>query len=237
MHCKETAIGKVRIPDMTGDRLPPVTVVIADRSPSVSTSDGITIVGSVSTGPQALSAVLQHRPDVLVLDPHDAGMNTIRDVVRAAPDTAVLVVSTLDDDTSIRTAVQAGARGYLVKGTEKASIAPAIRGMAAGEVIFGAGIASRIGSLLSGTNELTIRENQIMSLLRAGLSTGAIARELHVAPKTVRNNLSSLYAKLRVSGRAEATAASADGLPEAASDGFPTSAPQPPRRPPAQPGR
>ncbi|MFC0110566.1 response regulator [Kibdelosporangium aridum] len=81
--------------------------------------DGITVVGSAQTGPQALSAVLRHRPDVLVLDPHDAGMNTIRDVVRAAPDTAVLVVSTLDDDTSIRTAVQAGARGYLVKGTEK----------------------------------------------------------------------------------------------------------------------
>ncbi len=223
---------------MTGDRLPPVTVVVADRSPIVSTMDGITVVGNAVTGPQALSAVLQHRPDVLVLDPHDAGMNTIRDVVRAAPDTAVLVVSTLDDDTSIRTAVQAGARGYLVKGTEKASIVPAIRGMAAGEVIFGAGIAARIGALLTGTDELTAREHQIMRMLRAGLSTGAIARELHVAPKTVRNNLSCIYAKLRVSGRAEAIATMTEPAQPVAraavSGGSPAIAPPLLRRPPGR---
>ncbi|ALG08884.1 hypothetical protein AOZ06_19955 [Kibdelosporangium phytohabitans] len=184
-----------------------MTVVLPDRDTIVSTVDGIVVVGSARTGPQAVRAVLDHRPDVLVLDPHDAGMNTIRDVVRAAPDTAVLVLSALDDDTSIRAAVKAGARGYLVKGTEKACIVPAIRGMADGEVIFGAGIASRIGDLLTRTDELTTRESRILELLRDGLSTTAIARDLRLAPKTVRNNLSSVYTKLGVSGRTEAIAA------------------------------
>ncbi|ONI84182.1 hypothetical protein ALI144C_16025 [Actinosynnema sp. ALI-1.44] len=220
-----------------------MTVVLASQDATLSTMDGILIVGSARTGPQAVRAVLDHRPDVLVLDPDHAGMKTIRDVVRAAPGTAVLVVSTLDDDTSIRTAVQAGARGYLVKGTEKASIAPAIRGMAAGEVIFGAGIASRIGDLLTGTDDLTAREHQVLELLRSGLSTAAIARELRLAPKTVRNNLSSIYAKLRVSGRAEAIAATTgDGAaqaprPPAASGGSPATARQPRPRPPARPER
>nr|WP_198151846.1 response regulator transcription factor [Kibdelosporangium sp. MJ126-NF4]CEL20319.1 regulatory protein, LuxR:Response regulator receiver [Kibdelosporangium sp. MJ126-NF4]CTQ97545.1 regulatory protein, LuxR:Response regulator receiver [Kibdelosporangium sp. MJ126-NF4] len=211
-RCKETAIAEARIPAMRGDRLPnpSVTVVLADREANLSTMDGIVVVDSARPGPQTIRAVLRHRPDVVVLDPCDAGMDIIRDVLRAAPGTAVLVVSALDDDASIRTAVRAGARGYLVKGTDKASIVPAIRGMAAGEVIFGAEIASRIGSLLddTGTAALTTREQQILDLLLDGLSTAAIARELRLAPKTVRNNLSSIYAKLRVSGRAEAIAAS-----------------------------
>ncbi|CAM4196675.1 DNA-binding response regulator [Kibdelosporangium persicum] len=243
-HCAETATGRATIPAMRGDRLPtrPVTVVLADQEPilstlpALSTSDGIAVVGSAATGPQALDAVLRHRPDVLVLEPHDAGMNTIRDVVRAAPQTAVLVVSRLDDDASIRTAVQAGARGYLVKGAEKASIAPAIRGVAAGEVIFGAGIASRIGRLLSTDDELTAREHQILNMLRDGLSTSAIAHRLRLAPKTVRNNLSSIYAKLRVSGRAEAIGASqAAARPAPASAGSPATVRRPRPRPLVRP--
>jgi DNA-binding NarL/FixJ family response regulator len=193
-----------------------VTVVLADQQPHawapLSTVDEIEVVAAADNGSEAVRAVLRYRPDVLVLDPqvagHDNGAATIRDVVDAAPETAVLVVSAVDDDTAVRTAFRAGARGYLVKG-ERASFAPAILGIAAGEVILGRGIACRITRLLSSPVDvatLTARELEIVDLLRTGMSNAAIGRELYLAPKTVSNNLSSIYAKLQVAGRAEAIA-------------------------------
>lgn len=193
-----------------------VTVVLADRQPHawapLSTVDEIEVVAAAGSGREAVSAVFRHRPDVLVLDPQvagdDNGAATIRDVVQAAPETAVLVVTAVDDDIAVRTAFRAGARGYLVK-TERASLAPAILGVAAGEVILGRSIACRITSLLSvpvGVATLTAREHEIVDLLRTGMSNAAIGRELYLAPKTVSNNLSSIYAKLQVAGRAEAIA-------------------------------
>ncbi|MBP2329874.1 DNA-binding NarL/FixJ family response regulator [Kibdelosporangium banguiense] len=190
-----------------------VTVVLADSRPHdwapLSTVDDIEVVAAAGNGREAVRAVLRHRPDVLVLDPQLAdGATTIRTVAQTAPKTAVLVVTAVDDDTAVRTAFRAGARGYLVKG-ERASVAPAILGIAAGEVILGRGIASRITRLLSspvGVDTLTTREHEIAGLLRTGMTNAAIGRELYLAPKTVSNNLSSIYAKLRVAGRAEAIA-------------------------------
>jgi DNA-binding NarL/FixJ family response regulator len=193
-----------------------VTVVLADRQPHawapLSTVDEIEVVAAAGSGSEAVNAVLRHRPDVLVLDPqvagNDNGAATIRDVIQAAPETAVLVVTAVDDDIAVRTAFRAGARGYLVKG-ERASFAPAILGVAAGEVILGRSIACRITSLLSSPADvatLTAREHEIVGLLRTGMSNAAIGRELYLAPKTVSNNLSSIYAKLKVAGRAEAIA-------------------------------
>ncbi|MET0238082.1 MAG: response regulator transcription factor [Kibdelosporangium sp.] len=191
-----------------------VTVVLADRQPHawapLSTVDDIEVVAAAENGPEAVRAVLRHRPDVLVLDPQvaggDNGSTTIRDAIRAGA--AVLVVTTADDDISVRTAFRAGARGYLAKG-ERASFAPAILGVAAGEVILGRSIACRITALLrapAGVDDLTAREHEIVDLLRTGMSNAAIGRELYLAPKTVSNNLSSIYAKLKVTGRAEAIA-------------------------------
>jgi DNA-binding NarL/FixJ family response regulator len=201
-----------RVAPVTG-----VTVVLADRRPHawapLSTVDEIEVVAAAGSGSDAVDAVLRYRPDVLVLDPQVAGAETIREVLEAAPATAVLVVTTVDDDIAVRAAFRAGARGYLVKG-ERASFAPAILGVAAGEVILGRSIACRITSLLSspvGTAALTTREHEIVDLLRTGLSNAAIGRELYLAPKTVSNNLSSIYAKLQVAGRAEAIALLANG--------------------------
>jgi DNA-binding NarL/FixJ family response regulator len=88
-----------------------------------------------------------------------------------------------------------------------------IRSMAAGEVIFGASIAARIATLFGAppVDELTTRERQIFDLLCTEMSTVAIARRLTLAPKTIRNNLSSIFAKLRVTDRAEAIASVGEG--------------------------
>jgi DNA-binding NarL/FixJ family response regulator len=196
----------------------PVTVVLADRHPRfrgglralLSVVDDVTVAGEATSGPEAMCAVLRHRPDVLVFDPgQHAGIATIREIRAAAPGTAILILTALDDDASVRAAIRAGARGYLVKGAVHTGIVHAIRSLAAGEVIFGAGIAGRIATLL-GTpvqlDELTAREQEILDLLAAGMSTAAIARRLRLAPKTVRNHLSSIFTKLRVTGRDEAIA-------------------------------
>jgi DNA-binding NarL/FixJ family response regulator len=198
-----------------------VTVVIADHQPLIgrplSTVDGIRVVAEASTGPEAVRAVWEHRPQVLVLDlqlEQGTGIATIREVRRAGLGTAVLVVTTFDDDATVRAAFNAGARGYLVKGTERAGIVPAIRGTAAGAVIFGTGIAGRIARLIepvSAPGGLTSREREILDLLGAGMSNKAIARQLDLAPKTVSNRLTSIFDKLRVTNRTAAIAMARDG--------------------------
>jgi DNA-binding NarL/FixJ family response regulator len=195
-----------------------VSVVFADRArpaERLSTVDDIAVLGQAATGAEAVRAVLRHRPDVLVFDPELArelaqrnGIGVIREVLCAAPATAVLVVTARDDDDAVRAAIQAGARGYLIKGAEEAGLPHAIRSVAAGEVIFGATIACRIATLLAGSalGKLTAREREIYDLLCSGLSNSGIAQRLHLAPKTIRNNLSAIFAKLGVADRAEAIA-------------------------------
>lgn len=198
----------------------PVTVMLADEQPLVraglhrllSTVDGITVVGEAETVEDAVAAVQRHRPDVVVLDPYvrrGSGIVAIGEITRSAPDTAILVVSDRDDNSSVRAAMHAGARGYLTTGVEKAGIVHAIRATAAGEMIFGASIASRIPTLLTGSwpaDELTPREREILDLLRTGMSNAAIARQLDLAPKTIGNRLTVIFGKLGVANRAEAIA-------------------------------
>jgi DNA-binding NarL/FixJ family response regulator len=108
--------------------------------------------------------------------------------------------------------MRAGARGYLVKGVEQDDIARAIRSVAAGEAIFGPGVAKRVLTFLHSPPhghdvafpELTPREHEILDLLAAGLNNAAIGRRIGVAPKTVANNVSAIFAKLQVADRSEA---------------------------------
>jgi DNA-binding NarL/FixJ family response regulator len=107
--------------------------------------------------------------------------------------------------------MRAGARGYLVKGAEQEEIARAIRAVAAGEAIFGPGVARRVLSFFSAPPpaadpfpELTTRERQILDLLAAGLSNTAIANRLDLAAKTVANNVSTIFTKLGLADRATA---------------------------------
>jgi DNA-binding NarL/FixJ family response regulator len=122
------------------------------------------------------------------------------------------VFTTCDDDESVFNAMRAGARGYLLKGAEQDDIVRAIRGVAAGEAIFGASIARRLTELMTRQvrpdrhpfPELTAREREVLELIAAGRSNAAIAQELYLAPKTVRNNISMIFAKLGVADRAQA---------------------------------
>ncbi|WP_406052993.1 response regulator [Kribbella sp. NBC_00889] len=208
------------------DRLSPgdetIRVVLADDHPVVraglaallTSLPGIEVVGVAKTGREAIREVITTRPHVAVLDlqmPDIDGFAATRELVRSAPEVAVLVLTMFEDDDSVFAAMRAGARGYLVKGAEQEEIARAIRAVAAGEAIFGPGIARRVLGFFSAPPptadpfpELTTREREILDLLAAGLSNPAIATRLDLAPKTVANNVSAIFTKLGIADRSTA---------------------------------
>ncbi len=191
-------------------------VVRAGLSALLSSLPGVEVVGVAANGKDAVKEIVTTRPDVAVVDlqmPELDGFAVTREIARLAPDVAVLVLTMFDDDDSVFAAMRAGARGYLVKGAEQDEIARAIHAVAAGEAIFGPGVAQRVLGFFSATQpvastepfpELTTRERQVLDLLAAGMSNSAIAHRLGVASKTVANNVSAVFAKLRVADRSQA---------------------------------
>jgi DNA-binding NarL/FixJ family response regulator len=134
-------------------------------------------------------------------------------LVAADPAIKVLVLTMFDDDESVFAA--AGASGYLVKGAAQEQIVRAIRTVAGGDVIFGAGIAERVIAFFAASGrigsragrqfpELTEREVEILELIARGLNNTEIARRLVVSDKTVRNHVSNVFTKLHVTDRAQA---------------------------------
>jgi DNA-binding NarL/FixJ family response regulator len=117
------------------------------------------------------------------------------------------------DDDTVFTAMQAGARGYLLKGAQGDETLRAIRAVANGEVIFSSGIASQLMEYFArGMKtvadapfpDLTPREREILELLAQGLTNTAIAEKLTLSPKTIRNQVSNIFSKLQVATRSEA---------------------------------
>jgi len=174
----------------------------------------IDVVGTAGNGREAVRTVVSLRPDVLVLDiqmPELDGVGVARELARAAPGVAVLVLTMFDDDDSVFAALRAGAAGYVLKGAAQDEIVRAISAVASGEAIFGPGVARRVLTQLGGRSatpepfpELTAREREVLELLAAGLTTAAIGSRLGLAPKTVTNHASAVFAKLHVEGRAQA---------------------------------
>ncbi len=175
----------------------------------------IEIVGEATTGQEAVTLALQHRPDVVLMDlnmPGLNGMDATRRIRAQAPEVAVLVVTMFDDD-SVFAAMRAGARGYLLKGAEAEETLRAIRAIAHGEAIFSPAVADRIMTYFAqmahhpaqaAFPELTDREREVLVLIAKGLTNRAIAERLMLSEKTVRNHVSNIFAKLQVADRAEA---------------------------------
>jgi len=201
-------------------------VVRGGLSALLRTIDGLRVVGEAADGETAVNAVAEHRPDVVLMDirlPGIDGIEATRRIRESSTDTRVLVLTMYDDDATVFTAMQAGASGYLLKDAEQADIVRAVRSVAAGEVIFGPGVAARVlryfaAPPIAATEadsypfpDLTEREREILDLLAAGKRTTAIAQQLFLSPKTVSNQLTSIFAKLQVAGRAEAIVRAREG--------------------------
>ncbi|MFD3399401.1 response regulator [Kribbella sp. NPDC058693] len=200
-----------------------VRVVLADDHPVVrdglqvllASVDGISVVGVAANGPEAVRAAVTLQPDVLVMDIHMPGGDGVaatQEVARVAPAVGVLMLTMLDDDETVRAAVRAGAAGYVLKGSSQQQIVRAIQAVAAGDSILGSGVARHVLDAAAGRvsappdplQALTPRERQILELLAGGLSTTAMATRLALTPKTVNNNLSTIFGKLGVANRTEA---------------------------------
>jgi len=174
------------------------------------------VVGEAATGVEAVTAAAKLQPDIVVMDLNMPGLNGIdatRAILRANPGTGVLVLTMFDDDESVFAAMRAGARGYLLKGADKDEIARAALAVASGEAIFGPAVAQRVIDYFSTARpagqppafpELTEREHEILELIAQGHRNPAIAKQLVLSPNTVRNHVSSIFAKLQVADRAQA---------------------------------
>jgi DNA-binding NarL/FixJ family response regulator len=174
------------------------------------------VVGEATTGAEAIQRANQLQPDVILMDlqmPDLNGIEATRQIIYASPHISILMLTMFEDDESVFAALRAGARGYLLKGALKAEIVRAIRGVASGEAIFGPAIARRLVQYFSAPRptaysqafpELSAREREILDLMAQHHTNVEIAERLSLAPKTVRNHVSNIFAKLQVADRAQA---------------------------------
>lgn len=185
---------------------------------------GVSTVMEAADGADAVATATELQPDVVVMDLHmpgTSGIEATRHILATLPRTRVLVLTMLENDESVVSALRAGARGYIVKGATRREIARAIEGVAAGDVVLGPVVGAKVLGLFNrGADrgdgrvvpfpELTDRELEVLDLVARGLANAAIARRLFLSEKTVRNIVSAIFGKLGVASRAEVVARARD---------------------------
>jgi DNA-binding NarL/FixJ family response regulator len=200
-----------------------VRVMVADDHPAFRTGlrqmlSGIAdleLVGEADGGLAAVELAAQVQPDVVLMDlrmPGIDGIEATRRLLRVDPAVGVVVLTMFEDDDSVFAAMRAGARGYLLKGSEQEDILRAVRCIAAGDAIFGPGVAQRMMQYFATGGApsraafpaLTDREREVLELIAAGKGNAAIAHDLVLTLKTVRNHVSNIFGKLQVADRAAA---------------------------------
>lgn len=200
----------------------PLRVVIIDDHPVfraglraiLEAEPSLELVAEAAAGHAGVRSIVDTRPDVAIVDLHlpDLSGIEVTRLVTAAGDTAVLVLTMLDDDDSVFAALRSGAAGYLMKGADADDIVRAVHSVAAGEAVLGPGIARRVLGFFAGVDraapeafpQLTDREREVLDLIAAGRSNPTIARDLGLTLKTVRNYVSNILTKLHVSDRSQA---------------------------------
>jgi DNA-binding NarL/FixJ family response regulator len=179
--------------------------------------DGLVVVAEAEDGEAGVQAVIDHRPDVLLLDVRMPRLNGIQVVsaladLHALPPT--LLLTTFEDDAALVAGVRAGARGYLLKGVTPEVLVEAIRTVAAGGTYLYAPLAAAASAphrgaawrdaALETPDSLTERETEVLKLMASGISNREIAKALRIGDGTVRNHVSSIFSKLGVSDRTKA---------------------------------
>jgi len=166
------------------------------------------IVAQVGRGDQVVAAAREHRPDVALLDiemPGVSGLEAAAVLRTAVPDCRVLILTTFGRPGYLRRAMDAGARGFLVKDGPVEELAAAIRKVLAGETVVDPALAA--AALAAGPNPLTERERDVLAAAADGATIAELAVRLHLSESTVRNYLSSAIGKTGSRNRMEAVQA------------------------------
>jgi DNA-binding NarL/FixJ family response regulator len=201
-----------------------IRVVVVDDHPVVraglrgmlAAHPDIEIAGEASSAGEAVAAVLDHEPDVVLMDlrmPGTDGVQATRLVLARQPQCRVVVLTTYDNDADILHAVEAGASGYLLKDASPDELAQAIRAAAAGGSVLAPSVAAKLVSRLRAPPVLSPREVEVLRLVSTGHTNAEIGRALFISEATVKTHLLRAFGKLSVSDRTAAvTAALALGI-------------------------
>jgi NarL family two-component system response regulator LiaR len=174
--------------------------------------EDIEVVADVADGRQALVAVAEHDPDVVLMDlvlPEVDGVEAIRRIASEWPRIRVIALTSFLDDDKVFPAVRAGAAGYLLKDVEPAELVKAIRTVHAGEGLLHPAVAARLMEEVASSggreapDSLTPREREVVALIARGLSNKRIALELGISEKTVKTHVSSILGKLGLTDRTQ----------------------------------
>nr|WP_290670237.1 response regulator transcription factor [Ardenticatena sp.] len=198
----------------------PIRVLLADDHPliragirtALDADAGIDLVAEAADGDEAYRLACAHRPDVLLLDLNMPGLSPLELVARLreeVPSLNVVVLTAFDDDVYVRSLLNAGVKGYILKDEALEAVVQAIHSVAVGGTWFSETIARRLFSqnekeAFASPAVLSEREKEVMRYLLRGMTNQQIANEMALAEQTVRNYISRIYAKLGVRSRTEA---------------------------------
>lgn len=203
-----------------------VRILIADDHPLfrdglrllLQSMENLQVIGEATSGEEAVTHAAELSPDIVLMDIQMPGLNGLeatRRIRAAQPEVRVIVLTMFEDDESLFAAMRVGAQGYILKGARQGEVQRAILAVINDEVIFGAQVARRMmryfqnqpASHFKGQEalpQLTDREFEVLNLIAQRLNNNEIAARLVLSPKTVRNHVSNIFAKLQAADRAEA---------------------------------
>jgi two-component system, NarL family, response regulator YdfI len=206
----------------------PIRVLIADDHLIVreglqlilETADEFELVGEAADGAQAVQLANERKPDVVLMDlqmPHVDGLTAIAQIRAQLPHVAIVILTTYNEDDRMIRGLRAGARGYLLKDTDRETLLNTIRAAARGETLLKPEIMARVLAHADSTpapvsartpvpTELTERERQVLQLLVHGAQNKEIASRLNITERTVKAHLASIFNRLGVNSRTEAAA-------------------------------
>jgi two-component system response regulator DevR len=192
-------------------------VVRAGLRSLLGTEPGIEIVGEAGSVTAAVATCATAKPDVVLLDirlPDGTGFDACRQILSRLPDTRVLILTSVADETLVDEAIRAGAHGYLLKEIDGRGLLQAVFDVAEGKSILDPAVTARVIQLVKGGTSgsrdalavLSPQERKVLALIAEGQTNKEVASDLGLAEKTVKNYLSNIFEKLHVSRRSQAAA-------------------------------
>src|SRR5271154_1288790 len=182
------------------------TVVRQGLVALLSTVPDLAVIAEAADGEEAVEVHRKYRPDVTLMDlrlPKLGGADAISQIRQESPGARIIVLTTFDGDEDIYRALQAGAKGYLLKGTDADELTAAIRSVYAGKSRIPAFVAEKLAERMGGP-ALTARELEVLKRIVAGRSNKEISGDLPISEATVKTHINSLLSKLGVSYRTQA---------------------------------